>query len=203
MLWVLIKLLALVLLFYKLNKRHQSLIVCTIWWKRSWLPLRTLKRYRFWHLHQIHGSRRYRAEHFNVSEYLVRTASELKKIKGILAKPAQKQRKVTSQNTTDLVLSMYDNDELSCQMPGKKDYLSIAKGVHKQKSLVLCNLREMYAAFKEKYCNVKLGFSKFCKFRPKWCVLAGFSGTHSVCVCSIHQNAILLVNAINRDIKKI
>ena len=130
----------------------------------------------------------------------MRTASELKKIKGILAKPAQKQRKVTSQNTTDLVLSMYDNDELSCQMPGKKDYLSIAKGVHKQKSLVLCNLREMYAAFKEKYCNVKLGFSKFCKFRPKWCVLAGFSGTHSVCVCSIHQNAILLVDAINWDI---
>ena len=35
-------------------------------------------------------SRRYCAEHFNVSEYLVRTAKELKKVKGILAKPAQK-----------------------------------------------------------------------------------------------------------------
>ena len=79
----------------------------------------------------------------------------------------------------------------------KKNYVSIVKGVHKQKRLVLCNLREMYVAFKGKYRNVKLGFSKFCTFRPKWCVLAGFSGTHSVCVCSIHQNAILLVNAIN------
>ena len=59
----------------------------------------------------------------------------------------------------------------------------------------------MYAAFKEKYPNVKLGFSKFCTFRPKWCVLAGSSGTHSVCVYSIHQNAILLVDAINWDIK--
>ena len=29
---------------------------------------------------------------------------------------------------------------------------------------------------------------------------AGSSGTHSVCVCSIHQNAILLVDAINWDI---
>ena len=76
----------------------------------------------------------------------------------------------------------------------------MAKGVHKQKRLVLCNQREMYAAFKEKYPNVKLGFSKFCTFRPKWCVLAGSSGTHSVCVCSIHQNAILLVDAINWDI---
>ena len=62
------------------------------------------------------------------------------------------------------------------------------------------NLREMYAAFKEKYPNVKLGFSKFCTFQPKWCVLAGSLGTHSVCVCSIHQIAILLVDAINWDI---
>ena len=58
----------------------------------------------------------------------------------------------------------------------------------------------MYAAFKEKYPNVKLGFSKFCTFQPKWCVLTGFSGTHSVCVCSIHQNAISLVDAVSRDI---
>ena len=95
---------------------------------------------------------------------------------------------------------MYKDNEFSRQMPGKKDYVSITKGVHKQKRIVLCNLREMYAAFKEKYLNVKLGFSKFCTFRPKWCVLAGSSGTHSVCVCSIHQNAILLVDVINWDI---
>ena len=80
-------------------------------------------------------SRRYCAEHFNVSEYLVRTARELKKIKGILTKPAQKQGKVISQNTIDLVLSMYKDDEFSRQQPGKKDYVSIAKGVHKQNTL--------------------------------------------------------------------
>ena len=79
-------------------------------------------------------------------------------------------------------------------MPGKKDNVSIAK------RLVLCKLREMYAAFKEKHPNVKLGFSKFCTFWPNWCVLAGSSGGHSVCICSIHQNAILLADAINWDI---
>ena len=94
----------------------------------------------------------------------------------------------------DLYHHLYEDDEFSCQMPGKKDYVSIAKGV------VLCNLREMYTAFKEKYPNVKLRFFKFCTFQPKWCVLAGSSGTHSVCVCRIHQNAILLVDAINWDI---
>ena len=127
-------------------------------------------------------SRRYCAEHFNVSEYLVRTARELKKVKGILAKPGQKQGKVISQNTNDPVLSMYEDDEFIQQISGKKVYVSIAKGVHKQKRLVLCNQREMYAAFKEKYPNVKLGFSKFCIFQPKWCVLAGSSGTHSMCM---------------------
>ena len=63
-----------------------------------------------------------------------------------------------------------------------------------------CNLREIHAAFKEKNLNVKLGFSKFFKFGSKWCVLAGSSGTHSACVCSIHQNAVLLVDTVNWDI---
>ena len=78
----------------------------------------------------------------------MRTAREFKKIKEIFAKPAQKQGKVIYQNTIDLVLSMYEDDEFSTQMPGKQDYVSIAKGVHKQKRLALCNLREMHAAFK-------------------------------------------------------
>ena len=53
----------------------------------------------------------------------MRTASELKKVKEIFVKPAQKQGKVISQNTIDLVLSMYEDDEFSRQMRGKKDCL--------------------------------------------------------------------------------
>ena len=43
----------------------------------------------------------------------------------------------------------------------------------------------------------KIGFSKFCTLRPKWFVLAGSSGTHSVCICSTHQNAVLLIDVID------
>ena len=50
-----------------------------------------------------------------------------------------------------------------------------------------CNFQELYTAFKEKYPNVNIGFSKFCALRPKWCVLAGSKMTRSVCVCSAHQ----------------
>ena len=45
-----------------------------------------------------------------------------------------------------------------------------------------------------------MGFSKFSSFRPKWCVIAGTTGIHSVCVCSAHQNAVLLVDAIDWEV---
>ena len=40
---------------------------------------------------------------------------------------------------------------------------------------------------------MKIGFSKFAELRPRYCVLAGASGTHSVCVCTIHQNVKLMI----------
>ena len=43
---------------------------------------------------------------------------------------------------------------------------------------------------------IKVGFSKFADFHPKHCVLAGASGTHSVCVCTIHQNVKLMMLGI-------
>ena len=63
----------------------------------------------------------------------------------------------------------------------------------------LCNLQELYTAFKEKRPNVNIGFSKFCALRRKWCVLAVSKMTHSVCVCSAHQNVVLLVDAMHWD----
>ena len=144
-------------------------------------------------------SQEYASKQFDVSEYLVKyeTARELKKVGGILAKPAPKNCKTLSQETLNLVQSFYEDDEYSRQMPGSKDYVSIDWNVHKQKRLVLCNVSELYNAIRDKYPNIKIVFSKFCTLRPKWCVLAGPSGIHSVCVCSTHQNAVLLVDAID------
>ena len=67
-----------------------------------------------------------------------------------------------AQETIDLVHAFFVDDEYSRQLPGKKDYVSIQKGVHKQKQLVLCNLHELFVAFKERNPNVKIRFSKFC-----------------------------------------
>ena len=40
----------------------------------------------------------------------------------------------------------------------KKDYVSVSKGVHKQKQ----QLAKIYTAFKEKHPHGSIGFSKFC-----------------------------------------
>ena len=46
----------------------------------------------------------------------------------------------------------------------------------------------------------KCWVSKFCTLRLKWCILAGSKMTHSVYVCSAHQNVVLLVDAMDWDL---
>ena len=57
-----------------------------------------------------------------------------------------------------------------------------------QKRLLLGSLKEIYQQFKDQFPVEKIGFSRFAELFPKHCVLAGASGTHAVCVCTIHQN---------------
>ena len=107
--------------------------------------------------------------------------------------------KTISNETIDLVKTFYCDNQFSRMMPGKKDYVSIGRNSHMQKRLLLCNLKELYAQFMLQYPNHTIGFSTFCSLRPKWCILVGPSGSHSVCVCTIHQNTTLLVNALKLD----
>ena len=129
------------------------------------------------------------ASYFSVSEYLIRQARELKKIHGILRK---NRGKPLPASTAEEVQFFYEDDSHSRLMPGRKDFVTIKKNVHKQKRFLLCNLHELYVLFKEQNPVLKIGFFKFCSLRPKWCVTVG---TTSVCVYTIHQNAKVLVNA--------
>ncbi len=87
-------------------------------------------------------------------------------------------------------------------MPGMKDYITVHMDdgkVKKQKWLLLCNLNELCERWTSERAaeNSKIGFSTFVLLRPKWCVLAGASGTHSVCVCVHHQNPKLKYEIFN------
>ena len=78
-------------------------------------------------------------------------------------------------------------------MPGKKDYVSICRNVHNVQCIrtVQCIQRQI--------SQHKNQIFQVLHSKTKWCVLAGSSGTHSVCVCSTHQNAVLLVDTIDWD----
>ena len=65
------------------------------------------------------------------------------------------------------------------------------------KWLNLCNLQELYTVFKDKHPDLKISFSKFASFRPKWCITVGPKDTHSVCVCTAHKNVKLLLSSVN------
>ena len=143
----------------------------------------------------------YASSFLGVSEYLVRQSREIRASCGIVAMPEKKTESRTLQNSAnDLVTSFFQDDAFSRLMPCMKDSVSVGKNKHEQKRLLLCNIKELYALFKQYHPDVTIGFSKFCSLRPKWCVTAGASGTHSACVCSLHQNAILMVQAAILDL---
>lgn len=54
--------------------------------------------------------------------------------------------------------------------------------------MMLSTLRQTYQEFKNRYQAKKISMSYFVKCRPKNCVFLGSSGTHMICVCTIHQN---------------
>ena len=95
-----------------------------------------------------------------------------------------------------LVKNFYEFGEISQIMPGKKDCVSIKVNdtrISVQKRLLLGSLKEIYQQFKDQFPVEKIGFSRLAELCPKHCVLAGASGTHAVCVCTIHQNTKLMI----------
>lgn len=108
-----------------------------------------------------------------------------------------------STETEALAKAFYEDDENSRLLPRMKDFISVRKedGSREQvqKRLILSNLSELHYKFTQKYPNEKIGFTKFSQLRPRHCVLAGSSGTHTVCVCTHHENVKLMLDAINLE----
>ena len=85
----------------------------------------------------------------------------------IQATPREKVGKSLKPQAKHAVLDFYENDEYFQQMPGKNNNVSISLETHKQKRLLLCNLKELYQEFKVKNPTIGIGFSKFASLRPK------------------------------------
>lgn len=89
----------------------------------------------------------------------------------------------------ELVKKCYHSDQQCRVLLGMKDVVSVRKKIYERKRLILCNLCELYSSFKWEHPNLKMGYS----------------GTHLVCVCTIHQNIILLIHGagIEEDHKEL
>ena len=145
-------------------------------------------------------SRKKVANYFGVTDHVVRRSRQLKTDKGILGDPDPKKGgRSLSDDIKQRVIAFYESEEYSRICPGKKEFVVVRDGgvkSHKQKQLLLLNLHELYVAYKAKYPNNKIGFSKFCELRPAWCLPVTAAGMHNVCVCQSHQNAKLLTSVI-------
>ena len=139
-------------------------------------------------------------EFFQVSQHMVKRARQLKKEKGILANPSPKTGgRAIPEAVKQRVHEFYQSSEFSRVWPGKKEYVSVyinGEKIQKQKQLLLVNLKELHLEYLQKFPNDKVGFSKFCDLRPKWCVPVTAAGMHSVCVCEQRQNAKLITAAL-------
>jgi hypothetical protein len=134
----------------------------------------------------------------SAANYTIRRAKQLVVDQGIMSSPNPKPGKTLNRVTVEVVKSSYNSDEVSRVLPVKKGYVSIkviGVKIHEQKRLLLYSLKELYSHFKNSHPGVKVGFSKFASLHPRNCVMAGASGTVSVCVCTICQNVKLMLEA--------
>ena len=118
-----------------------------------------------------------------------------------MGKPNRKQRSGITDEVKQLIKEAYEDDETLRIMPGAKDKVSLGNKVYAQKRLMLCSIKELFNCFVTKYPEAKIKLTSFYSLEPKWCIQPRRSGTHTVCVCAIHQNVVLLCDAINKKYK--
>jgi hypothetical protein len=106
--------------------------------------------------------------------------------KGLYSKPDKRKQPSSTEKNNKSVIDFFNSDEIN----------SVRRNERLQNSF--CNgLRvEVQLKYNEDYPEQNVGFSRFCSLRPEECVLAGSKGTHSVCVCCIHQNFKLVCQAL-------
>lgn len=148
------------------------------------------------------------AVQFGVGRTVVSNSRKLRIEKGILPIPDFTRESSVLESTKILVKEFYCREENCKILPGSRDCVSVGKGVYEQKRLLLSNLSELYASFKQEYEGLKIGITTFVSLRPKWCIFAGSAGTHEQCICQIHQNFKLVLHALNirkhyRDLMKL
>lgn len=139
---------------------------------------------------------------FNTSQWLAAESKHLKKSNEVSGKVSEKKGKTLSDEIVNKIKSFYNMNDNSRIKAGMSDTVLMGIDGEKrrvQKRLLLYSLNDLYRHFKTFNPKIQVSFSMFAKLRPKNCILPGQSGTHSVCVCTIHQNVKMMTDAINLE----
>lgn len=137
---------------------------------------------------------------FNTNRRAVHNAKLLKNKYGIMGETCSKRGKNLEEDTIKKIIEFYNDDDISRVMASVSDTVTMTVDGEKrkvQKRLLLLGLKELHVLYKEHNPRNPVSFSLFAKLRPKNCILPGKSGTHSTCVCVIHQNVKLLLEAVD------
>ena len=103
------------------------------------------------------------------------------------------------------VVNFYNRDDISYQMPGKRDFIVVdddtGQRITLQKRILLFSIREAYELFlvENQNQNLSLSVTSFNEVRPVN-VLVQSSMPHRNCLCSYHENVNLLLKSLSKHI---
>ena len=122
----------------------------------------------------------------------------------MLEEENKKKKSHISDEEIQKVRNFYMSDQVSLQLPGKKD--SIVENingtkVHLQKKVLLMSIKEAHSLFIKDNSSVKIGKSKFAELRPGN-VFPITGKDHIVCCCMYCENYKLLISQIQKKIIK-
>ena len=99
--------------------------------------------------------------------------------------------------------NFYIRDDISYQLPGKKDTIVVKKDdgskVTYQKRILLNNLRENFELFKEENKDVSLSRLSFAQLRPSF-VISKAALAHRNDLCLYDENVCLLLKSLDKHI---
>ena len=117
---------------------------------------------------------------------------------------SSKRSSTITEETISLVNDFYNNNDISWQAL-RKDRVIIRANKEREKvkrveqvRCLMMSLREAHKKFMEGNPDAKIGLSKFCDLRPAHVKLFDHL-PHQVCVCSYHENVLLILVALKSD----
>ncbi|CAF4761226.1 unnamed protein product, partial [Rotaria sp. Silwood2] len=117
----------------------------------------------------------------------------------------QREQRSLSIELKQLVMNFYSRDDISYQLPGKRDFITIKddNGTSKtiQKRILLFSLREAHRLFLSEHDHIDayLSLGSFSDLRPSNVLLQSHM-THRSCLCVYHENINLLIKPLSKYI---